>query len=98
VLVGVVMDEQALTIVVAAIAAAPAFLTSLATVVILLSRGPRLDRIEGHVSRVEEHTDGMVAALNLRQETRDKADATARLADGDAAREIAMRVPSPPAP
>jgi hypothetical protein len=38
----------------------------------------------------------MVAALNLRQETRDKADAAARLADGDAAREKAMRLPEGP--
>ena len=61
---------------------------------IALLRGQQHIRNENAV--IKENTDGTLAALTARQNVRDEADAAARLADGNAAREIAMRVPEGP--
>ena len=61
---------------------------------VALLRGQQHIRNENAV--IKENTDGTLAALMARQTVRDTADAAARLADGDAAREKAMRLPEGP--
>jgi hypothetical protein len=87
------MDAQITQLIGDAILSAPAALVALGAL-IQASRAHWQSKLNSaQLSVVEKHTDGVLAAMTARQDTRDMADAAARLADGDAAREKAMRLP-----